>query len=556
MYSDPYLVAAIKHRVFDLGESRNHVARSEGMSRNTVRSLLRCVESRRMHRRTDPTKALLTPFCAKIDSLFSPPESRSMTAIEIFRWLRANTGYAGSYSTVVAYIGMTRAWQSKVWLTLAQQVKALPECVASQWLEAVMRNADPAISITALRHSILAVKPLVRTTLSGQESWSAWLYAVERQEVPALKSLTAAQWQDLKPRLTGHSPAHRRIALTVLAHDQGFSARQISLHLGVSRNSVRRYLLAYSLEGPGVFLRKARAKQSDDESLKKLVFEALHEPPSAHGFNRTSWRMEDLRLAVAAKGRSVCEDVIHTVIKEAGFRWRHARKVLTSNDPDYREKLAYVQDLLRGLQPDERFFSIDEYGPFAIKVKGGRTRVAPGTEYTVPQWQKSKGWLILTAALELSSNQVTHFYSKAKNTAEMIRMAKTLIDQYRGERRIYLSWDAASWHQSKRLRAFMVEHNATAEAEGLPLLDLAPLPAGAQFLNVIESIFSGMARAIIHNSNYASVDDAKGAIDRYFAERNAHFVAHPGQAGKKLWGREMSISAFDPANNCKSPAYR
>jgi hypothetical protein len=34
-----------------------------------------------------------------------------------------------------------------------------------------------------------------------------------------------------------------------------------------------------------------------------------------------------------------------------------------------------------------------------------------------------KGSLICTAALELSTNQVTHFYSKRKNTAEMIKNA-------------------------------------------------------------------------------------------------------------------------------------
>jgi hypothetical protein len=44
-------------------------------------------------------------------------------------------------------------------------------------------------------------------------------------------------------------------------------------------------------------------------------------------------------------------------------------------------------------------------------------------------------------------------------------------------------------------------------------VDTAPLPARAQFLNVIESIFSGMARATIHNSNYQSVTEAKAAID-------------------------------------------
>ena len=37
-----------------------------------------------------------------------------------------------------------------------------------------------------------------------------------------------------------------------------------------------------------------------------------------------------------------------------------------------------------------------------------------------------------------------------------------------------------------------------------------------------------MSRAIIQNSNYQSVDDAKAAIDRYFNERNAHFKSAAG----------------------------
>ena len=36
--------------------------------------------------------------------------------------------------------------------------------------------------------------------------------------------------------------------------------------------------------------------------------------------------------------------------------------------------------------------------------------------------------MIITAALELSGNQVTHFYSAKKNTREMIRMMDVLIN--------------------------------------------------------------------------------------------------------------------------------
>jgi len=76
---------------------------------------------------------------------------------------------------------------------------------------------------------------------------------------------------------------------------------------------------------------------------------------------------------------------------------------------------------------------------------------------------------------------------------------------------------------------------------------------GFPFLNVIESVFSGMARAIIHNGDYSSVEECKAAIDRYFAERNRHFREHPKRAGNKLWGKELVPPVFAEGQNCKDP---
>ena len=89
-----------------------------------------------------------------------------------------------------------------------------------------------------------------------------------------------------------------------------------------------------------------------------------------------------------------------------------------------------------------------------------------------------------------------------------------------------------------------------------PAVRLAPLPARAQFLNVIESVFSGLATAIIHNSDYQSVDEAKGAIDGYFMERNEHFRQHPRRAGNKIWGEELVASEFREGQNCKHRGWR
>ena len=65
-----------------------------------------------------------------------------------------------------------------------------------------------------------------------------------------------------------------------------------------------------------------------------------------------------------------------------------------------------------------------------------------------------------------------------------------------------------------------------------------------------------VARAIIHNSDYQSVQECMTAIDRYFFERNQHFKDCPKRAGNKLWGKEIVPPTFDEANNCKDPRWR
>src|ERR1700746_1593695 len=138
----------------------------------------------------------------------------------------------------------------------------------------------------------------------------------------------------------------------------------------------------------------------------------------------------------------------------------------------------------------------------------------------------------------------------------MIKMADLLRAEYRSCRTIYLSWDAASWHISRTLFSHLDEVNQQAVQDGYPIVKTAPLPAGAQFLNVIESVFSGMARAIIHNSDYVSVDTAQKAIARYFHERNDHFSLNPKRAGCKIWRKERVPSEFHEGQNCKDPAYK
>jgi hypothetical protein len=267
--------------------------------------------------------------------------------------------------------------------------------------------------------------------------------------------------------------------------------------------------------------------------------------------------MSDIHSEMAKQGLSIAKSNIRKIIKNAGYKFRKAKKVLTSNDPNYQEKLEEITRILSNLTQDERFFSVDEFGPFAIKIRGGKALAPPGKARTIPQYQKSKGWLIITAALELSTNQITHFYSQRKNTAEMIKLLNRILENYSGCKCTYFSWDAASWHASKKLyqRVDEVNNQIPNGHNSYPMVKLAPLPISAQFLNVIESVFSGMTRAIIHNSDYQSVDECKTAIDQHFKDRNEYFKVYPKRAGNKIWGKERTVAKFDESNNCKDPMF-
>ena len=353
-------------------------------------------------------------------------------------------------------------------------------------------------------------------------------------------------------------------AVAILETNRGATVSGLCTKLEKGHRIIERWVKVYcekGLEG----LRRSQGRSQNPDMLEKMekkrehIIEILHESPQLHNINRSSWSLDTLAEAYEAQnGESIGRSTVSEYVRAEGYAFKKARKVLTSPDPEYRKKLQEINTILSTLSENEKFFSIDEFGPFSVKMQGGRTYTARGTTKTFPQWQRSKGQLILTGALELSTNQITHFYSEKKNTDEMIKLMEILIEQYSDQECLYLSWDAASWHISAKLAKRVKEVNVSAETsqKRQPIVKLAPLPSSAQFLNVIESVFSGMAKAVIHNSDYQTVEECKSAIDTYILDRNNEYRQHPKRAGKKIWGKERVESCFKASNNCKDPRYR
>lgn len=352
-------------------------------------------------------------------------------------------------------------------------------------------------------------------------------------------------------------------AVIILESQNGKSIAEISQKIERTADTVKKCIESYFEKGLTETLRKQRKQNElvtqNMVSKKANLMNLLHETPKLHNINRASWSIKTLGEAYKKQYCTyISSSTISKYIKDEGFSFRRAKETLTSPDPLFREKLKKITDILSNLTPKQKFFSVDEFGPLAIKIKGGKSYVRNGEQKTFSQLQKSKGCIICTAALELSENQITHFYSFKKNTEEMIKLLDILVEKYKDQEKLFFSWDAASWHASKKLYARIetVNHQVYRLKNRTPFVELAPLPSSAQFLNVIESVFSGLAKGIIHNSNYNSVTECKSAIDLYFDERNKHFQQQPKRAGNKIWGKEKVVPVFNETKNCKNPKWR
>jgi transposase len=347
-------------------------------------------------------------------------------------------------------------------------------------------------------------------------------------------------------------------AVTVL-ENRNLSLEKISEKIERSVNVIQRWIIAFNHRGmlgldPPRKKRAPGEREAAAERRKKRLLDILHDRPRSFGISRASWNLTSLAKAYGGRyGEQVSRSCVSRALQQAGYSIKKARRVLTSPDPEYREKVEQVLNTLQNLKPNELFFFIDELGPVRVKKYGGRTLAAKGDVPTFPQLQAHRGSITMAGALSATANQVTWLFSPAKDTQSMIDLIEILFNQHPAVARIFLTWDAASWHSSVSLIEWLDAFNAQTLETGVgPTIHLVPLPTSSQFLDVLEAVFSGMKRAVVHHSDYRNAVELKTAVSSHFAERNAFFKENPKRAGKRIW----DVDFFQDSNNLRSGVYR
>ena len=429
MYRDVEQWSNIRHQILQKGVSIHQVSRDTGIDRKTVRKML-AHPLPKPHGLRSRSYPKLGPHTASIQRMLRenatlPPTARHSVKT-IYERIREEEGFRGSYGSVKDYARPRTADNCCIWEYVYDLLVSLEKRRAIDFLFLLSRADPPVISSHRTEQFFRDIGRVISVALKpdgraqARQAAFEWMRAILQKDIDL----------DVLHREVGDIPdiasllqhlydgrlSDRNRSMVVLASRRGLSGGLVRSFLGIAKKTHRKFLRMFEDGGcAALFSRQIRSRRKfSNEAIKQAVFGLLHEPPSNYGINRTTWIMSDLSRVLRETGYPVCPQVIRTITKVAGYRWRKARIVLTSSDQSYTEKLDRIRSILSGLRSDEAFFSIDEFGPFAVKMKPGRMLSAPGEQRVVPQWQKSKGCMIMTAALELSGNQVTHFYSPRK----------------------------------------------------------------------------------------------------------------------------------------------
>ena len=301
MYRDVRQWHYIRRRILEEGIPKKRVARETGISRRTINKMLTHEHppGYAPRRRTYPK---LGPFVHTVDQLMHDhdafPSATDMTIQAIVEHLRRD-GFAGSYHSVRNYIKRCAGDESE-WERAYDLIIRLPKPRALDLLRLLSGGIPPAFASPRLRLFVReAAFPRTRQTKASRDGRRLidieWMRRVLQNE---LNEDTLRRELDNIPDLHvllqhlhhGRLQDRNRVMVALACYRQ-IPKQTICDFLGVSKGFVRKYQDKFDSGGAKImFAPQTKANRKiDNGDLKSAVFTLLHEPPTNHGINRTSW---------------------------------------------------------------------------------------------------------------------------------------------------------------------------------------------------------------------------------------------------------------------------
>ena len=320
----------------------------------------------------------------------------------------------------------------------------------------------------------------------------------------------------------------------------GESDGAVARNNGVNRHTVAlcaRKFLQFGLEAAlGELPRPGKGRQIPDDAIAWVQHCACQKPKEL-GYAHELWTYSLLQHHV----RKQCRDAghsslsglsrsrLHRILTQGEIHPHKIRYYVERRDPEFETKMAVVlhvykeveminAELLEGVlkEPAVVTISYDEKpGIQALATTTPDLPPAPNRFATQLRDYEYKrlGTVSLLAALDLHTGRVTEIVRDRHASADFIVLLGKLDEAYPPQTRIRLLLDNHSAHVSKETQAWLSLHPQRFE--------FVFTPKHGSWLNIVETMFSKMARSMLRGIRVASKQELVDRIHLYFEQINA-----------------------------------
>ncbi len=339
-------------------------------------------------------------------------------------------------------------------------------------------------------------------------------------------SLSAADQERLEDLRRSRSAEKRQVLHAAILLDcaNGMSDNAVAVANGVNRHTVAlcvRKFLQFGIDAAlGELPRPGKSRRIPDDAIAWVLYCACQKPKDL-GYSHELWTYALLQSHVrkhclAASHPSLLElsrSKLHRILTQGELRPHRIRYYVERRDPEFERKMIEVLHVYKDVE-------IVNAGLVegTLKEPSPTTPDRPPAPHQHPSHlrdyeYKRLGTVSLLAGLDLHTGRVTEIVSDRHASADFIALLGKLDAEYPAQAKIRLLLDNHSAHISKETQAYLNTHPQRFE--------FVFTPKHGSWLNIVETMFSKMARTMLRGIRVASKQELIDRIHLYFAEVNA-----------------------------------
>ena len=331
-------------------------------------------------------------------------------------------------------------------------------------------------------------------------------------------------------------------AKILLSYSDGRSPTEIWRAQGVSKPTIYKCIDKALAAGVAVGLRdryhRAHAPEISEEAKAWVVNLACCKPKD-FGLAAELWTISALAAYVAAEAvgagfprlARAGKSTVWRILDEREIKPHRVRYYLEARDRAFEKKMAevlvvyrevslYRAEAVHDARPQAIYsVSVDEKpGVQALATTAPDLPPVPGKHAGIGRDHEyvRHGTLSILAALDLHTGEIIANVEDRHRSVEFIGLLKRLDERYPSEAVIRVVLDNHSAHISKETMSYLATRPGRFE--------YVHTPKHGSWLNLIESVFSKMARSFLRHIRVASLEELRARILKGIDEMNAHPV--------------------------------